>query len=50
MQSVLNGLTLRRVLFVGLGVFLVGRGALIHDWVAVGFGVCVAAYGWFVRG
>jgi hypothetical protein len=50
MQNVLNFLTIRRLLFVGLGAFLAVRGARIHDWVAVGFGLCVAGYGWWVRG
>ena len=51
MQNILNFSTIRRALFVGLGVFIIFRSLLsTHDWLALAGGVFLVGYGWFVRG
>ena len=50
MQNVANLITVRRVLFPGLGAFIITRSWIQHDCLALAFAVLVAGYGWFVRG
>ncbi len=50
MQNILSFNTIRRTLFVGLGVFIILRALLHHDWLALAGGVVMTAYGLFVPG